>query len=109
MATWKTKPFHCDGGAGKRWLMNYDVCVIGGCGHVGLPLSIAFALKGKRCAIVDSDTAALEKIRSGVMPFMEENGDELLSQALAIGNLDTTEGVAAISRSRAVVLVVGTP
>ena len=27
-------------------MTKYDVCVIGGCGHVGLPLAIAFASKG---------------------------------------------------------------
>jgi len=28
--------------------MRFDLCVIGGCGHVGLPLSIAFGWRGKR-------------------------------------------------------------
>src|SRR5581483_5738409 len=89
--------------------MNYDVCIIGGCGHVGLPLSIAFALKGKRCAIVDNDTAAAEKVRSGRMPFIEEDADELLPRALASGNLEVVDDPTAISQSRAIVLVVGTP
>jgi UDP-N-acetyl-D-mannosaminuronate dehydrogenase len=33
--------------------MQYDVCIIGGCGHVGLPLGIAFADKGKKVCIQD--------------------------------------------------------
>ena len=35
-----------------------DVVVIGGCGHVGLPLAIAFASRGARLGIFDiSETA----------------------------------------------------
>jgi len=89
--------------------MKYDVCVIGGCGHVGLPLSIAFALRGKRCAIVDKDVEAMTKVRSGVMPFMEEGGEKALRDALASTNLEVHEGLDVIRQSAAVVLVVGTP
>ena len=32
-----------------------DVCVVGGCGHVGLPLSLAFAERGMRVGIYDID------------------------------------------------------
>jgi UDP-N-acetyl-D-mannosaminuronic acid dehydrogenase len=89
--------------------MKYDVCVIGGCGHAGLPLSIAFALRGKRCVIVDRDADAMQKVRDGVMPFMEENGQESLLEALKSGNLDVRDDLSVISQSDAVVLVVGTP
>jgi UDP-N-acetyl-D-mannosaminuronic acid dehydrogenase len=89
--------------------MSIDIAVIGGCGHVGLPLSIAFALRGKRVAILDTDTSALEKIRSGQMPFMEEDGPHSLRRALASGNLIADGDPSAISESQAVILVVGTP
>jgi UDP-N-acetyl-D-mannosaminuronic acid dehydrogenase len=85
-----------------------DVCIVGGCGHVGLPLSIALALRGKRVAIVDTDEDAVAKVRSGVMPFVEEGGPQALRQALDSGNLFVDEPEA-IARSAAVVLVVGTP
>ena len=29
----------------------YDVCVVGGCGHVGLPLALAFAKAGLRVSV----------------------------------------------------------
>ncbi len=89
--------------------MKFDVCVIGGCGHVGLPLSIAFAVRGKSCAILDRDRAARDRVRAGLMPFTEEGGAELLSRALASGKLEVAEDPNVISQSRAVVLVVGTP
>ncbi|MBV8135016.1 MAG: nucleotide sugar dehydrogenase [Deltaproteobacteria bacterium] len=89
--------------------MNFEVCVLGGCGHVGLPLSIAFALKGKRVAIFDTDRLASEKLRSGQMPFMEKDGERGLRQVLAGGNLHVAPTPEVISESEAVVLVMATP
>jgi len=43
------------------------------------------------------------------MPFMEENGQESLLEALKSGNLDVRDDLSVISQSDAVVLVVGTP
>jgi UDP-N-acetyl-D-mannosaminuronic acid dehydrogenase len=90
-------------------MMEYDICVIGGCGHVGLPLSIAFALRGKRVAIFDSDTECAEQVRSGVMPFLEEGGPAMLRQALDSGRLVVAREPVVVAGSAAVVLVVGTP
>jgi UDP-N-acetyl-D-mannosaminuronic acid dehydrogenase len=89
--------------------MPTDVCVIGGCGHIGLPLSIAFALRGKRVVIVDVDRQAIEKVRSGEMPFLEEDGPESLRKALSSGNLLIADDPNMISESPCVVLVVATP
>ena len=32
-------------------MKNYDVCVIGGCGHVGLPLALCFADKDLKVSV----------------------------------------------------------
>ena len=32
---------------------NYDVCIVGGLGHVGLPLGILFASKGLKVSLYD--------------------------------------------------------
>ena len=53
--------------------MRFDLCVIGGCGHVGLPLSIAFALRGKRTVVFDIDREKVASVSSGEMPFIEES------------------------------------
>lgn len=89
--------------------MAFEICVVGGCGHVGLPLSIAFALKGKRVAIFDIDNSAVEKLRRGEMPFIEEGGDSALREALANGNLLVSSEPEVISQSANVVLVLATP
>jgi UDP-N-acetyl-D-mannosaminuronic acid dehydrogenase len=32
-------------------MFKYDICVVGGFGHVGLPLAIVFADKGKKSCV----------------------------------------------------------
>ncbi len=89
--------------------MDFDLCVIGGCGHVGLPLSIAFALRGKRVAIFDTDSDSSAKVGRGEMPFIEQGGERDLRQALASGRLAVASDPAVIARSEALLLVVATP
>ena len=89
--------------------MNHDICVIGGCGHVGLPLAICFADKGQRVAILDVDQRAISLVSSGRMPFKEEGADDLLRKALSAGLISCSTSPEVISNSRAVILVLGTP
>ena len=42
-----------------------DVVVIGGCGHVGLPLALAFADRGAKVAIYDVSEAAVGPVVPG--------------------------------------------
>lgn len=86
-----------------------DICVVGGAGHVGLPLSIVFATKNQRILIYDINPQAIEAIRSGRMPFMERQAEPLLQEALAKGLLKFTTRAQDVSRARCVVLTIGTP
>ena len=43
-----------------------DVCIVGGGGHVGLPLSIAFANADLKTVIYDIDQKGLNKINKGI-------------------------------------------
>ena len=62
-----------------------DVVVIGGCGHVGLPLALAFADQGARVGIYDVSEPAVATVNSGQMPFAEPGADEVLGRVLAAG------------------------
>lgn len=90
-------------------MAKYDLCIIGGAGHVGLPLGVAFAVKGVKVALYDIDRDSLKKISSGVFPFREKGGDEALKKALKRKTLFTVDTANAISQSEAVLLVIGTP
>ena len=86
-----------------------DVVVLGGGGHVGLPLSLAFADSGLRVGIYDINGAALEKIALGSMPFREEGADALLAKVLGTGRLEFGTDPAIIGRSNQIVVVIVTP
>jgi UDP-N-acetyl-D-mannosaminuronic acid dehydrogenase len=86
-----------------------NIAIIGGCGHVGLPLGIAFADRGQSVVLYDSNARAVETVNGGRMPFREEGADELLPRVLASGKLTATTDGRAVSTAEAVVVVIGTP
>jgi UDP-N-acetyl-D-mannosaminuronic acid dehydrogenase len=86
-----------------------DVCVVGGAGHVGLPLALTFADSNLKTVIYDINGAKLEQIGKGVMPFAEEGGQEMLDRVLANGRLSFTTEPAPINACEFIVIIVGTP
>src|SRR4051812_27563288 len=86
-----------------------DVVVLGGGGHVGLPLSLVLADAGLRVGIYDTNPATLDRIAAGEMPFMEAGADELLLDVLATGRLEFGADGSLIERADALVVVIGTP
>ncbi len=89
--------------------MQYDVCIVGGAGHVGLPLGIAFAAAQQRVLIYDINRAALDRIQSGKMPFMEAGAEPLLKAALSKGLIAFSDKVELIRDCKVVVVTIGTP
>jgi UDP-N-acetyl-D-mannosaminuronic acid dehydrogenase len=86
-----------------------DVVVVGGCGHVGLPLAIAFADRGLRTVAFDLDPDAVESVRQGRMPFDEPDAPARLAKVLEEGLFTATTEAAAVGAAEHVVVVVGTP
>jgi UDP-N-acetyl-D-mannosaminuronic acid dehydrogenase len=86
-----------------------DVVVVGGCGHVGLPLAIAFADQGLRCVAFDVNPDAVATVQSGSMPFAEPGAPPRLTRVLADGTFSVTEDPASVATAENVVVVVGTP
>lgn len=86
-----------------------DVVVLGGGGHVGLPLSLAFANSGLRVGIFDTSQATLDRIAAGEMPFLEGGADELLREILPTGRLELSATADILARTDQIVVVIGTP
>lgn len=86
-----------------------DVVVLGGGGHVGLPLSLTLADTGLCVGILDANERTLERIGRGEMPFLETGADELLARVLASGRLVLSNQNEVIARTRQLIVVVGTP
>src|SRR5690242_21753410 len=89
--------------------VNRDVVVIGGCGHVGLPLALAFADRGARVGSYDVSEAAVATVNSGQIPFAEPGADEVLSRVLGTGRLVASAYPEIVATAEHVVVVIGTP
>jgi UDP-N-acetyl-D-mannosaminuronic acid dehydrogenase len=95
--------------AAATTIENADVTIVGGAGHVGIPLALALANAGARVNINDINQTALDTLKSGRLPFIEHGAENLLKKALAGGRLVFTQGPKDISKSGPVVVTIGTP
>jgi len=93
--------------AGNRF--DRDVVIIGGCGHVGLPLAIAFADRGARVGIYDVSEAAVATVNAGQLPFSEPGAADVLERVVAAGRLRATTDPSIVGEAEHVVVVIGTP
>ena len=82
--------------------------IVGGCGHVGLPLGIVLASRGLSVALLDIDAAKVETINSGKMPFREDGAEPVLQQVLG-STLRATTDSNCLRSADVVITVVGTP
>jgi UDP-N-acetyl-D-mannosaminuronic acid dehydrogenase len=87
----------------------YDVCVIGGLGHVGLPLGISLAKAGKKVVLYDINQAAIDIVMKGEMPFYESGAEDILREVLSNNCLLATNDRSVIKNSYFVIFVIGTP
>jgi UDP-N-acetyl-D-mannosaminuronic acid dehydrogenase len=86
-----------------------DLVVLGGGGHVGLPLALSFAEAGSTVGIYDINQQTIEQIGRGEMPFLEHGADELLPKVLATGRLSFDTEPTMLGRTDCVIVVIGTP
>jgi UDP-N-acetyl-D-mannosaminuronic acid dehydrogenase len=86
-----------------------DIVVIGGCGHVGLPLAIAFADRGLKVTVYDVNDAAVKLVAGGTLPFAEPGAAEPLARAVESGRLRASTDASVVADARNVVVVLGTP
>jgi UDP-N-acetyl-D-mannosaminuronic acid dehydrogenase len=80
-----------------------------GLGRVGLPLALCLADRGLRVLGVDHDSAVLESIRAGRIPFNEAGTQDLLDRARASGRLELTDRAADAAQADDIVITIGTP
>ena len=58
------------------------IAIIGGLGHVGLPLGLIFIDKNYEVILIDNNLKNKNTILKGKMPFHEENGNRFLKNAI---------------------------
>jgi UDP-N-acetyl-D-mannosaminuronic acid dehydrogenase len=87
---------------------DYDVVIAGGLGHVGLPLGIALAKKGKRTVLYDINQHTIAFVKRGEMPFLEHGAQEQLQEVLG-KTLHVTSEKSVVSNARFIIVSLGTP
>lgn len=86
----------------------YDCIVVGGFGHVGLPLGIVLADKGLQVALYDIDQSKSSLILAGKMPFIEHGAEPLLRKVIG-KNLHVSADIGDVAHSHMVIITIGTP
>ena len=90
--------------------VNRDVVVIGGCGHVGLPLALAFADRGARVVLYDVSEAAVATVNVG--PAAVRRAGRRRGAAAgcsAPAGCAASTDPAVVGQAEHVVVVIGTP
>lgn len=100
----------------------YKVAVIGGAGHIGLPLSCFISSHGNDVLIIDTDTDKLNKLSENIIPYKEdglkeyleiakkndikfsENFDELKNYELIIITLGTSSSIKDLNKFQSLMI-----
>ena len=86
-----------------------DVVIVGGCGHVGLPLGIALADAGLGVVVYDISDASVKLVNNAELPFDEPGALPILERVVASGRLRASTDPVVVADARTVIVVIGTP
>jgi len=86
-----------------------SIIVVGGCGHVGLPLGVALAESAGTVVLLDIAESAVARVNAGDVPFLEPGLETALQSVRAAGTLVATTDPSCVSSAEVVVIVIGTP
>jgi UDP-N-acetyl-D-mannosaminuronic acid dehydrogenase len=86
-----------------------DMVIVGGCGHVGLPLALSLADCGYKVGIDDIDASKVAYVKAGNVPFLENGAVALLKKLLPTGRLELASDPSLVESTDTVILVIGTP
>ncbi len=86
----------------------HDALIIGGFGHVGLPLGIVLADSGITTALYDINTAVRPTIEAGTMPFIEYDAEPILKKVIG-KSLTISDDIADVAHASNIIITIGTP
>lgn len=85
------------------------VVIVGGGGHVGLPLGLALARSGYNLIAYDTSVSTVEQINSGIVPFIEDGAEELLKSSLDAKRFRASIDPKCLVDADIIIVVIGTP
>jgi len=86
-----------------------DIAIVGGVGHVGIPLTLCFAAAGMKVLIHDRNREAMDNILRGKLPFIEHDAQPLLDKALEMDRIFCSDNPEDIRYAKSVIITIGTP
>ncbi|PIQ84933.1 MAG: nucleotide sugar dehydrogenase, partial [Candidatus Omnitrophica bacterium CG11_big_fil_rev_8_21_14_0_20_43_6] len=87
----------------------FDVVIIGGLGHVGLPLGLVFAKEGLKTCLIDIDPLKAAQVKKGIMPFIEYGAEPILKEVLKNKKLEISLDLKSVAEAKFVIVAIGTP
>lgn len=87
---------------------HFKIVIVGGCGHVGLPLSVVLANSGNRVVAFDISSDAVNSVNNSIPLFYEPGLSESLEKVRRtnfVASIDSNE----ILNAEIVIVIVGTP
>ncbi len=84
----------------------FKVSVVGGAGHIGLPLSLFISSFGHDVTIIDTNQKVLEGLKGGSLPFYEDSLDKYLKKAQK-NNIKLSNNNQDLSKSDFVIITLG--
>ena len=63
-------------------MKNSQIAIIGGSGHVGMPLALKFASKGFKVVAIDINNVNNDLLNRGILPYNEIGAKKLLNKSL---------------------------
>jgi len=85
------------------------IAVIGGCGRLGLRVSLIAANKGHNVTVIDIDDERINEIKHGSLPFTEQGAEIYLEQAIKSKTLKLSLDYDIIADADIVIITIGTP
>ena len=92
-----------------NFLSKKNISIIGGAGHIGLPLALAFAEKKFNIHLIDKNKKNLILIKNNKMPFLEFGAEKSLNKALKNKSLFFETNLKNIIVSKFIIICIGTP
>jgi UDP-N-acetyl-D-mannosaminuronic acid dehydrogenase len=90
-------------------MKNNKISIIGGGGHVGLPLSLKFAEKNYIVCAIDTNQKIIKTLNTGKIPYKEDGAQALFNKVLKNKKIIFTNDYEKIRDSKFIIITVGTP
>ena len=89
--------------------MSKKITIIGGAGHIGLPLSVLFANSGLKVNCFDINDELIQKCKSGIFPYKEKKGNINLKKAIKSKKINFISSPDQSINNSDIIITIGTP